>query len=445
MEYVVCFVAGAAAAASALLIWYFAYIGRLRKERQAIKVRDDQIAADRANLVQHSNALESWRQQTVESFATQAAELEGRKRHLADSEAAFETRKVRYEELVRENDCLKQDLFNLSVRLKKTERDHAAIIRRQEDIAERTSALGGRYLEENVRWIGAKLTSKNFSSCKDRLLRVIAACRDIGLDVPAERERSLVEELKEAFEEAVRQEFAREEQARIKAQIREEERLAREFERQKQEAEKKKREAERSQAAIEAAVEKALKDGKDERSAEVMYLKAQLEEAREAIEKAEAERERALSRAQMTRSGHVYVLSNIGSFGEGVFKVGMTRREQPQDRVAELGDASVPFPFDVHMMISCDDAPTLENELHRELHGARVNKVNFRKEYFFNVDLELIRRIAEAHDGKVLEFRIHPEAGEYWEGKNMRDEDYEFVERTMQDAMAEQGTTPGED
>ena len=78
----------------------------------------------------------------------------------------------------------------------------------------------------------------------------------------------------------------------------------------------------------------------------------------------------------------MYVLSNIGSFGEGVYKIGMTRRLEPQDRVRELGDASVPFPFDVHMMISCDDAPSLENALHRESHKQRVNKVNFRKEFF---------------------------------------------------------------
>jgi len=128
-----------------------------------------------------------------------------------------------------------------------------------------------------------------------------------------------------------------------------------------------------------------------------------------------------------------------------MFKVGMTRREQYQERVDELGDASVPFPFDVHMMISCDDAPTLENALHKELHKRRVNKVNFRKEFFYRVDLEAIRRIAEAHNGKVVEFRVEPEASDYREGKKMCDEDYEFVERTQQTVREEEGIAGGED
>ena len=80
---------------------------------------------------------------------------------------------------------------------------------------------------------------------------------------------------------------------------------------------------------------------------------------------AQVNKERALSRAQMTRSGHVYIISNIGSFGENVYKIGMTRRLEPADRVRELGDASVPFRFDIHAMIYSEDAPSLENHLHR--------------------------------------------------------------------------------
>jgi hypothetical protein len=80
--------------------------------------------------------------------------------------------------------------------------------------------------------------------------------------------------------------------------------------------------------------------------------------------------------------GHVYVISNIGSFGEDVYKIGMTRRLEPMDRVIELGDASVPFPFDVHAMIRSDDAPTLEKHLHKHFMMDQVNKLNPRKEFF---------------------------------------------------------------
>ena len=121
------------------------------------------------------------------------------------------------------------------------------------------------------------------------------------------------------------------------------------------------------------------------------------------------------------------MISNIGSFGEAVFKVGMTRRLEPLDRIKELGDASVPFPFDVHMMISCDDAPRLENTLHRALHARRINRVNLRKE-FFRVSIDEIRQIVEKHHGEVA-YQATPEALEYFESQNMMDEEFEFVSR----------------
>jgi hypothetical protein len=83
-----------------------------------------------------------------------------------------------------------------------------------------------------------------------------------------------------------------------------------------------------------------------------------------------------------TKAGHMFVTSNVGALGEGVFKVGMPRRSEPPDRVTELGDASVPFPFGVHMMIQCDDAPALENATHKALHKRLLNRANPRKEIF---------------------------------------------------------------
>jgi hypothetical protein len=451
MEYVVCFVGGAAAAASALLIWYFGYITLLRSERNAIKAREVQIHSDSLKLTQQLKSLDERQRKADEEISANAARqsdelatrrlafeqsataqdlaIQERRRGLQEDVAAFEGRKVRYDELVRENSGLKQDLFNLSVQLKKTERDQAALACRQEEIARKANELGGRYLSENVTWIGAKLTPRNFSSSKDRLLKVIESCRSIGFDVAAEKEKSLVDELRKDFEEAVRQEFAREEQARIRAQIREEERLAREVEKQIQDAE-------RETTAIQAALDKALKEAKDEHSAEVELLRSRLKEAEEKAQ-------RAISQAQLTKAGHVYVLSNIGCFGEGVFKIGMTRRIEPMDRVKELGDASVPFPFDVHMMISCDDAPGLENALHREFHGQRVNKVNFRKEYF-RADFESIRRIVAENHGDVA-YVAEPAALEYRESLSMRDEDYEFVERTVQSVIEQKGASVVED
>ncbi len=131
------------------------------------------------------------------------------------------------------------------------------------------------------------------------------------------------------------------------------------------------------------------------------------------LTEAEAKNQRALSMAQQTRSGHVYIISNLGSFGEDVLKIGMTRRLEPDDRIKELSDASVPFSFDVHAMIRSDDAPALERLLHERFDDLRVNKVNYRKE-FFRVPIQRLREfVAE----KTLEatFTMTAEAREYRE------------------------------
>ena len=116
------------------------------------------------------------------------------------------------------------------------------------------------------------------------------------------------------------------------------------------------------------------------------------------------------------RAGYVYVISNIGAFGPNVVKIGMTRRLEPMDRVRELGDASVPFPFDVHALYFSDDAVTLENELHHAFADRRVNNVNERREFFFATP-EKVRQILAAKIGSLLEYNNEPEANEYLQSK----------------------------
>ncbi|MGL5967790.1 MAG: DUF4041 domain-containing protein [Kluyvera sp.] len=175
----------------------------------------------------------------------------------------------------------------------------------------------------------------------------------------------------------------KEEQRRIKEQLREEERARREYEKAIKDAEK-------EEKAIQQAIAKATKElmiaGEEQR----IDLEQKLAELQIKYEEAEAKNQRAISMAQQTRSGHVYVISNIGSFGENVYKIGMTRRLEPLDRVRELGDASVPFSFDVHAMIYSEDAPSLEKHLHKVFFDKQVNKVNSRKE-FFNVGIKDIK------------------------------------------------------
>lgn len=179
----------------------------------------------------------------------------------------------------------------------------------------------------------------------------------------------------------------REEQRRIKEQIREEEKARREYERAMKEAAKEEDTIRRAMEKAQQAIEKASAEQKAKYEAQLADLQVKLQEA-------EAKNQRALSMAQQTKSGHVYIISNIGSFGENVFKIGMTRRLEPLDRVRELGDASVPFPFDVHAMIYSEDAPGLETALHKYFVQNQVNKVNPRKE-FFRIPIAEIRAEVE--------------------------------------------------
>lgn len=117
------------------------------------------------------------------------------------------------------------------------------------------------------------------------------------------------------------------------------------------------------------------------------------------------------------RAGYVYVISNIGAFGPNIVKIGMTRRLDPLDRVRELGDASVPFRYDVHALFFSDDAVTLENQLHYAFGERRVNFVNERREFFFATPVE-VRTILQEKAGGLLEFTESPEALEYFQSKS---------------------------
>lgn len=344
---------------------------------------------------------------------------EGSKLTLAQQD--FHKRVITYDELSAENAILKRDIANLSVNLQKLSLDEKERWNLQAAIDSKIKELGCRYLKENVKWIGNSLNPNNFANCKQRLLDVVERCRGIGFPVASEEEAALLADLRTDYEKIVRIAFEREEQARIKAQIREEQQREREIQRELDRVE-------RERVVLEAALAKALAEAVDEHSAEIESLRKRLEDA-------EANK-RAISQAQLTKSGYVYVISNIGSFGDGVFKIGMTRRLAPEDRIKELGDASVPFPFDIHMMISCDNAPALENVLHHSFVKQQVNKTNPRKE-FFRTDIDSIVEIVKSHHGEV-EYVVDPEALQYRQSLTMSEEDLEFIEQVYDDVEEEE-------
>ena len=191
----------------------------------------------------------------------------------------------------------------------------------------------------------------------------------------------------------------KEEQARIREQIREEERAAKELEKVKREAEL---EAHRNADALEKA--RSEVEGANEK--QKAKLLAQIEELEKRMVEME-EKNRYISQAMLTKTGHVYIISNVGSFGDDMLKIGMTRRLEPMDRVKELGDASVPFPFDVHAMIRTSDAPSLENALHTHFDTRRVNLENNRKEFFYVTLEEIQQELDVLKDELNIEADIH--------------------------------------
>ncbi|MDF0720129.1 DUF4041 domain-containing protein [Kaistella sp. PBT33-4] len=198
----------------------------------------------------------------------------------------------------------------------------------------------------------------------------------------------------------------REEQRLIREQIREEEKARREYE-------KAIKEADREEQLLKKLIEKAQKEVEKASEEEKAKFLLQLGELQERLQTAEEKNQRALSMAQQTKAGNVYVISNVGSFGDDVYKIGMTRRLEPLDRIRELGDASVPFEFDVHALIYSDDAPGLERQLHRRSLKLQMNKVNPRKE-FFKVGIADIKD-AVTHLGITAKWTMAAEARQYRE------------------------------
>ncbi len=261
----------------------------------------------------------------------------------------------------------------------------------------------------------AKVSWNNVSKMEERIEKAFEAMNELGgvMQITITRpylELKLAElRLEYEFEEKKRQVV--EEQRRIKEQMREEERAQRELEQAQEEAQA---EETRFQRAVERARLELAKTSGEEHA----RLNAKLVELQTQLEEAHRKKEHATSLAQLTKAGYVYVISNIGSFGDDVFKIGMTRRLDPMDRVKELGDASVPFSFDVHAMVYSENAPALEYELQQYLESKSVNLVNLRKE-FFHVTIPELEALA-VEKGLKVSFTKLAEAREYRETLSLR-------------------------
>lgn len=255
-----------------------------------------------------------------------------------------------------------------------------------------------------------KVNWNNVQIMKERIMKAYEAINKLGepsaIVISPDYLEIKLKEISLAYEYQEKLQAEKEEQRRIREQMREEEKVRREIEKAMQDAI-------REEQVYNKALEEARQEMESAHGERLEKLKIQTALLEEKLKKAEEKGQRAQSMAEKTKSGHVYVISNIGSFGENIYKIGLTRRLEPEIRVKELGDASVPFAFDIHAMIHSKNAPELENAFHKHFRDKQLNLVNSRKE-FFAVSLAEIEEHAVAN-GLTVEFTKIAEAKEYRE------------------------------
>ena len=259
----------------------------------------------------------------------------------------------------------------------------------------------------------------NIESMKARINKSYESLNKLGqgnqITISPEYLQLKLEELSLAIEYAIKKQDEKEEQKRIRQEMREQAKLEKELEEARKNIDKETKHYANALDKLNSQLEGNLTDDQKndllEKKAEIEGQLSNLQKALNDVDYREANQ----------KAGYVYIISNIGAFGENVYKIGMTRRLDPMERVDELGDASVPFNFDVHAMIFSEDAPKLEAALHRAFEDRKLNMVNTRRE-FFRVTLDEIEAVVKANYDKTVEFIKIPPAEQYRQSLAMTQE-----------------------
>ena len=258
----------------------------------------------------------------------------------------------------------------------------------------------------------SNVTLKNIDTMRNKILRSYETLNKIyksdGVQITKEFLENKLQQLITAHSYQEKLEDERVQKKLIQEQLKEEEKVRREIEREKAKIEK-------DETQFKNEISKLMKylQKTDNEVEKTLYID-KIKECEEKLSELETVKSDVLNREKNTRAGFVYIISNIGSFGENIFKIGMTRRLEPMDRIKELSSASVPFEFDVHALIFSDDAPSLESILHNTFREYEVNKVNHRKE-FFSIPLEKIEKVVTEHHNATVQWTYDAAAEEYRE------------------------------
>lgn len=255
-----------------------------------------------------------------------------------------------------------------------------------------------------------KVKFSNYNSSKERIRKAYIIQNELNetnqIEISHDYLTLKINELNLAYEYQLRKKEESEKRREEKEARQEEMRVAREIEEKREELLKE--ESHYSNAIV--RIDKQLENETNEAKREFLNKKLkQLLVAREDAQKAQIELD---SREANKRAGYVYIISNIGAFGNNIYKIGMTRRLEPLIRISELSGASVPFRFDVHALIFSEDAPKLETALHNAFEDKKVNLVNSRKEFFY-VTLDEIKKVVRKNFDETVEFKNLPDAEQY--------------------------------
>lgn len=409
---------------------YLQQIGGL--EYVQVRQQVDQMRAELAGLQQahaaerqvHQKALTIERREHDEALAVQKkgfeqglaqlrAELAAAQQTLVPftDELLFQDAGVfRYHHPLENSEAYKRELDRVQAAMKQMIRDKTAVVGSSNFTFNGSSREGAKMVAD---WCKLMLRSYNaeaenslrvmkagsVDAAKKRLVRAAEAIEKLGkmlsIEIDDRYEKLRMHELELMADYLQKKQEEKENERAERERLREEAKAQAEFRRELEKLEKERKHLENVRQALLA---------KGEITA--------AEELQSELDKVVAGIEGVHEREANIRAGYVYVISNLGALGPRMVKIGMTRRLHPEERVLELGDASVPFRYDTHILYYSHDAVSLEGALHRELSDRRVNQVNMRREFFYATPEE-VRELLKKHAGQVLEYVLEPEAAEY--------------------------------
>ncbi|MGV9676888.1 DUF4041 domain-containing protein [Nocardia sp. NPDC003482] len=387
-------------------------VGQLRKELEELRAEMDRLGAlDVVELARQKEGL----QKKIDTGRLVLEDLERKIVKTQEEEILQEVGIYTYRHPLSDSITYKEELKRLQDRIKVMARQDGGAVHCANSWNVNGSAAEGRKLVRDfsklmLRAYNAEadnlvrsMKPYKLASAIDRLEKVATTIARLGntmsIRIASDYQELRIEELELTADYLEMLAREKEKEREERERLREERKVQQEIERERERLEKERRHYANVLARLEANGDLAA----------VEQARAKLEDIGKAIEDVDY-------RAANVRAGYVYVISNIGAFGERMIKIGMTRRLEPMDRIRELGDASVPFRFDVHALFFAEDAVGIEAEMHRRLDDRRVNRVNPRREFFYATPVEAREHLEELA-GDLLEFTELPEAVEFHQSR----------------------------